>query len=152
MAVSSADFKDIDRGLVKVYHGIIYLEQTRLAQSEFKDLTIKEMHAIEAISMYHRHTISEVAKMLHLTPGTMTAMVDRLIYKGYVERVRDKNDRRVIRLKLTNHGRVFYRAHQVFHKMMVKEFLNGMNDQEVKDIKQAIQSLERFLDEQSLKD
>lgn len=145
----SKDFQEINRGLVSVYHGIIYLEETKLAQSDFKDLTIKEMHAIEAISMYHQYTISEVANSLHLTPGTMTAMADRLIYKGYVERVRDQNDRRVIRLKLTNKGRIFYRAHRAFHKKMVHEFLNGMDETEVKAIKKAIHSLESFIDEQS---
>ena len=77
--------KYINDALVKVYSDILWIEEREL-KSRFRDLTIKEMHAINAISMYNHKTASEVAKELHLTPGSLTATVDRLVKKGYVER------------------------------------------------------------------
>ena len=79
----------------------------------------------------------------------MTAMTDRLIKKGYVERIRDQEDRRIVRLALTKRGRLLYRAHRAFHNMMVKSFLKGMNAEEIKVIKKAMQNLEDFVDQHS---
>ena len=141
------DYEKINKGLIKVYSGILWIEENELRKSTFNDLTIKEMHAIDAITMYNHQTISQVGEKLHLTPGTMTSMADRLIRKGYVERIRDKDDRRIVRLRLTKRGRVLYRAHRAFHNMMVERFLKGMNDEEMKVVKKALQNLEDFVDE-----
>lgn len=141
------EYQQINKALIKIYNGILWVEEKELCKSTFSDLTIKELHAVDAISMYDHQTVSQVAKKLHLTPGTMTAMTDRLIRKGYVERKRDETDRRIIRLYLTKKGRVLYRAHRAFHNMMVKSFLKGMDDQELKIVNKAISNLEDFLDE-----
>ena len=108
----SRDYQAINQALIKVYSGIMWIEEHELRKSTFADLTIKEMHAIDAISMYDHQTASAVAKKLHLTPGTMTATADRLTKKGYVKRVRDEQDRRIVRLYLTKKGRVLYRTHR----------------------------------------
>lgn len=141
------EYQQINEALIKIYNGILWVEEKELCKSTFSDLTIKELHAVDAISMYDHQTISQVAKKLHLTPGTMTAMTDRLIKKGYVERKRDKADRRIIRLYLTNKGRVLYRAHRAFHNMMVKSFLKGMDAEELSIVNKAIHNLEDFLNE-----
>lgn len=141
------EYQQINEALIKIYNGILWVEEKELCKSIFSDLTIKELHAVDAISMYDHQTVSQVAKKLHLTPGTMTAMTDRLIKKGYVERKRDKADRRIIRLYLTNKGRVLYRAHRAFHNMMVKSFLKGMDAEELSIVNKAIHNLEDFLNE-----
>ena len=38
--------------LVDVFNQMLDIEESSLAQSQFNDLSIKEMHAIEAIGMY----------------------------------------------------------------------------------------------------
>ncbi|KRM63650.1 MarR family transcriptional regulator [Ligilactobacillus agilis DSM 20509] len=127
----------------------MWIEENELRKSKFNDLTMREMHAIHAISMYDHKSASEVAKELHLTPGTLTAMVDRLVRKGYVKRLRSEDDRRVIRLGLTKKGRVIYRAHEAFHNMMVRSFLKDLDATEIKTIEKALWNLEQFLREHS---
>jgi DNA-binding MarR family transcriptional regulator len=48
---------------------------------------------------------SEVAARGWWTAGTVTSLVDTLVRDGYVERRRDPDDRRVVRLYLTEQGR-----------------------------------------------
>ena len=48
---------------------------------------------------------SEVAARGWSTPATVTSVVDTLVRDGYVERRRDDEDRRVVRLFVTNAGR-----------------------------------------------
>ena len=108
---------------------------------------MRKSHGAEYLRSVHHHAVSQVAQKLHVSPGTMTATADRLVKKGYVERYRDEEDRRVIRLGLTHKGRVLFRAHRAFHNMMVKGFLKDMNDEELKVVRKALRNLEDFLDE-----
>jgi len=48
---------------------------------------------------------AELARRIHVSPCTMTGIVDRLEAKALVERRRDGPDRRVVRLELTGRGR-----------------------------------------------
>jgi DNA-binding MarR family transcriptional regulator len=48
---------------------------------------------------------SDVAARGWSTPGTLTSVVDTLVREGYVERRRDPDDRRVVRLFVTEKGR-----------------------------------------------
>ena len=143
------EYQEINESLIRIYNGILGIEEKKLRESTFNDLTIKEMHAIDAISMYDHQTSSQVAKKLHLSPGTMTATANRLIAKGYAERFHVEEDRRIIRLGLTHNGRVLYRAHRAFHNMMVKSFLKDMDENEQKVIHKALRNLEDFVEDHS---
>lgn len=79
----------INEYLVDVLNQMLDIEESSLAQSQFKDLSIKEMHAIEAIDMYHEHTTTEVANTLNVTVGTLTVAVNVLVKKGYVVRLKE---------------------------------------------------------------
>jgi DNA-binding MarR family transcriptional regulator len=48
---------------------------------------------------------SDVAARGWSAPGTLTSVVDTLVREGYVERRRDADDRRVVRLFVTEKGR-----------------------------------------------
>ena len=83
------------------------------------------MHTIDAIGMYKKKTTTEVARELLVTVGTLTTSINRLVKKGYVERIRSEDDRRVVKLGLTKKGRLVFRIHQHFHHEMVKSAIKG---------------------------
>ncbi len=117
------DLKTVNDYLVSVFNDILTIEESELKKSQFKDLSITEMHTIEAIGMYKKKTTSEVAKELSITVGTLTTAINKLVKKGYVERIRSEDDRRVVKLGLTKKGKLLFRVHQHFHREMVKEHL-----------------------------
>lgn len=49
--------------------------------------------------------MSELADSLHLTPGAVTIASEKLIDNGYIARIRDEKDRRVVFLEMTIKGR-----------------------------------------------
>ena len=53
------EYQRINHALIKIYNGILWIEEKKLRESTFCDLTIKEMHAIDAISMYDHQTASQ---------------------------------------------------------------------------------------------
>jgi len=44
---------------------------------------------------------SELARQFNVTPATITAQIDKLVNKGWLDRCDDGNDRRVINITLT---------------------------------------------------
>ncbi|MFN7135523.1 MAG: MarR family winged helix-turn-helix transcriptional regulator, partial [Myxococcales bacterium] len=48
--------------------------------------------------------VGELSRRVGVTDKTCTGLVDRLEEKGFVERVRDDEDRRVVRVRLTTRG------------------------------------------------
>ena len=52
------DFEKINDLLVEVFNDILVIEESELRKSRFNDLTITEMHTLEAIGMYRKKTTS----------------------------------------------------------------------------------------------
>ena len=133
--------------LVSVFNDILTIEESALKKSQFSDLSIKEMHTIEAIGLHKELTSTEVANSLAITVGTLTVAINNLEKKGYVERIRSEKDRRIVRLKLTNRGRLFYRIHERFHQNMVASALVGMGKEEQQSLMKGLKNLHSFLNE-----
>ena len=133
--------------LVSVFNDILTIEESELKKSQFNDLSITEMHTIEAIGMYKKKTSSEVAKELSITVGTLTVAINNLVKKGYVERLHSEDDRRVVKLGLTKKGKLLFRVHQHFHREMVKNILKGMEQEEEQALLRALKNLHDFLQE-----
>ncbi|MBP2057623.1 DNA-binding MarR family transcriptional regulator [Lactobacillus colini] len=138
-------YREISDALYNTYYGINRIEESELKKSRFSDLTVNEMHAIDAITMHDHLTVSQVAEKLHLSRATITSTVDRLANKGYAKRVRDEHDRRVVHIKLTKKGRLLCRAYRAYHNMMVKSFLQNLDKEELETIYHAFTNLEKFV-------
>ncbi len=65
------------------------------------DLTMAQFRALTAIRRWGRQTGRELAGRLHVTPGTLVPLIDRLEEQGYLRRVPDQVDRRLTWLELT---------------------------------------------------
>jgi DNA-binding MarR family transcriptional regulator len=139
--------KVLNELLVKVFNDILTIEQTVLKNGTYSDLSVTEMHTIEAIGMYSR-TMSGVAENLKITVGTLTIAINRLVKKGYVERKRVPEDRRIVQIQLTKKGEAAYLTHKKFHEDMIDAMIQGFNIDDEKILLQALQQLNQFFNMQ----
>jgi DNA-binding MarR family transcriptional regulator len=130
--------------LVDIFNDILTIEQRALSEGEFKDLSITEIHTIEAIGMYEARSMSEVAKDLKITVGTLTTAINNLVKKDYVERKRVEEDRRVVLIQLTKKGKLAYRVHDKFHKDMIRATIEGLSEQEEQVLVGSLEKLNLF--------
>lgn len=103
------------------------------------------MHTIEAIGMYQPRTMTEVAQDLKITVGTLTTAINRLVKKGYVERNRIEDDRRIVQVQLTKKGKLAYRIHEKFHTDMINAMIDGLKEEEEDILVKALSQLSKFL-------
>ena len=137
-------FNIINELLVNLFNDIVQIEQNELQNGNLNDLSVTEIHTIEAIGMYDPRSMSEVAADLQITVGTLTTAINRLIKKEYVERKRIEEDRRVVQIQLTKKGKLAYRIHQKFHVDMVKETIEDLSEIEEEVLIASLEKLNNF--------
>lgn len=123
--------KDLLNNLVvDLFHGISYEEEKAVITEEFKDISNKDLHIIDAIGMKNPKNMSAIAKDLNITVGTLTIAINNLLKKGYVKRKRGEKDRRVVYISLSEKGKKAYIHHREFHRQMMEGLLVSLNEQE----------------------
>lgn len=143
----SKSIKVLNELLVELFNDILQIEQNALSEGHFSDLSVTEIHTIEAIGMYEPKSMGEVAQELGITVGTLTTAINKLIKKEYVERKRIEEDRRVVLVELTKKGKLAYRIHEKFHKDMIKATIEGLNEDEEKILVSSLEKLNLFFKE-----
>lgn len=72
------------------------------AAAEFLGIHRTDTRLLDVLQMAGRMSAGELAKAGHLSPGAVTAALDRLERVGYVRRVRDESDRRRVLVEITD--------------------------------------------------
>lgn len=134
---------------VELFNDILEIEEKTLKSGPLSDLSITELHTIEAMGMYEGRTMSEVAQDLKITVGTLTTAINKLIKKGYVERKRIEEDRRVVLINVTKKGKLAYRLHQKFHLDMINEITEKISKEEERVLISALEKLNLYFREKN---
>ena len=132
--------------LVKLFQEVLDIESKALITPEFKDISVNDMHIIEAIGEKEPKNMSSVAKIMSVTVGTLTIAINSLVKKGYVHRERSEEDRRVVLISLTEKGRKANAHHMKFHDGMIQAVLKDLDEEQQKILVKSLLTLRTFFD------
>lgn len=130
--------------LVKLFRNIGAIEEQALKKGRYKNITVNDMHVMEAIGKGEPKNMTAVAKQLTVTTGTLTISVNSLVKKGLVERVRSEEDRRVVLVHLSPTGADAFDHHQQFHKHMVDAVVDTLTEEEKEVLEKALRNLSGY--------
>lgn len=130
--------------LVKLFRNITAIEEQVIKSGEYKDLTVNDMHVIEAVDIHEPKNMTSVARSLMVTTGTLTISVNGLVKKGYVQRTRSEEDRRVVLVSLTEKGRLAHAQHARFHQEMIDKVVEGLTQEEQEILQKALLNVNHF--------
>lgn len=85
--------------------------------------------------------VSTLAEAMHITPGAVTGLCDKLLGSGYAERKRDDADRRVVYLEITEQGRQILEQFRKESRQSVKQFFEGIPDEDLHHLARIYQSV-----------
>lgn len=135
----------LHRILVRLFNDILRIEEKALAVGEFEDLSVREMHVIEAVAISgDANSMSSIAAHLGITVGSLTVAVSTLVRKGYLKRASAPFDRRVVQVLLTEKGERANLHHTHFHDSMIDEILEGLDPEQMDGVMELTTRLERF--------
>ncbi|MFA5338303.1 MAG: MarR family transcriptional regulator [Candidatus Omnitrophota bacterium] len=85
---------------------LVFKELTKKLTTELhkSKITLPQFFVLEFLGREGESKMTELAHFMNVTTAAMTGIVDRLVREEYIERIYDKNDRRIIKVKLTNAG------------------------------------------------
>ncbi len=90
-------------------------------------------------------TAGELDRAMMITSGTTTHRITRLEARGFVERARDEEDRRVVHVRLTPRGRRVCDAAQDAHMANEKAILELMAPEDVERLRSGLEALAEAL-------
>jgi DNA-binding MarR family transcriptional regulator len=104
-------------------------------------------HEFDVLSVLRRsgepfeRTAGELATLTHVTSGTMTSRLDRLVARGFVTRRPDPTDGRLVRVRLTDAGR--QRVDAALAQLLASErdLLATLDGERRTDLANALRSL-----------
>ncbi len=90
--------------LMEAIHPIMQFIRTEMRSQREPSLSVPQFRVLAFLSLCPGASLSEVADHLGVTRATASAMTDRLVQRGLVDRTEDLEERRHIMLRLTPKG------------------------------------------------
>jgi DNA-binding MarR family transcriptional regulator len=119
------------------------LERLSARMERSLGVTAQQRLVVRCIGKYPGITAGQLAGLLHVDPGTLSAALGRLERKGLVARRRDPRDRRRVSLGLTKAGRDLDAPTDGTVEAAVEALLESAG---AKKTEAAVEVIERFTD------
>jgi len=137
----------LNRLLVEMFDKVLDAESKSVITEEYRDISNNDMHIMEAIGVEEPRRMTDIAKRLHVTTGTLTTNMNSLEKKGYIIRNRSDEDKRVVLVMLTEKGRKAFFHHRNYHWNMIRTINKGLDKEEKEVLVRCLEKVNRFLDE-----
>jgi len=109
------------------------------------DLTNDQHYILRYISQSGECTSSELADAFEVNKSAITAIINRMADRGLIQRTRDKNDRRVVYLTLTEAGNTLYQNCQEKIRFLVESIITQFEESEIKNFINTYEKLAQIL-------
>lgn len=116
------------------------------------NLNHSHFQILVALNEQGRSSISDIAKKLLISTPNMTKLLNKLIDDGFVERIPDQKDRRIINIELTQKGK--NHVDNAFEDLVLtfKERLSSLPDEQLDKLNNSLENLKEVLIEISSED
>jgi len=122
-------------------------KESVLSEDEFSKLTIKQYFYLDLISRLKEPTFTELAEALKITKPSVSAIVNKLIDKGYIHKVQSEDDQRSYNLHLTDKGKTIIEAENKIYRafsLHIRTTLNATEQEQfVHIMKKILKNLPR---------
>ena len=112
--------KKLKQQMLSIFNMVMKTEEMAMKETaESGELSVSEIHTLVAVGRRAPKTMSTIAQDL---------LINKLEKKGFVMRIRDDADRRIVRISLTEKGRAALERHEQFYYRIVDEAIRDMDN------------------------
>jgi len=91
-------------------------------------ITFPQFLILELLYNDEESNMTDLAKFMHVTTAAMTGIVERLVRDKYVQRAYEPEDRRIIKVKLTEKGSALVKTISNQRRKMVIDIFGKISD------------------------
>jgi DNA-binding MarR family transcriptional regulator len=103
---------------------------TAAASGPHAEMSLQELRIIEFLGDDGPHMMRELAEFLNVAVNSVTTIVDGLEAKALVQRNRSDQDRRVVRVELTDGGHSAYQGALQMKLQVLRRMLGALTEEE----------------------
>lgn len=109
------------------------------------NITFAQVRIMWLLGKHGQLSMSQIAEMTEVSRATISSVVDRLVKSKFVSRVKDENDRRIIRLRLIGKGKKFIQNHKRLRRKHIAQLLENLSPHEQKRFVACLGELNGFI-------
>ncbi len=110
-----------------------------------RELTTDQHYVLRYIHKVQKCTTTELAEVFDVKKSAITAIINRMWAKGLIKRTRDKKDRRVVYLTLTDEGAELFRQTEERIQRLVQSLISQFDLGEIKQFIATYEKLDKIL-------
>jgi len=110
------------------------LEAEFIKKYQEEGFTARQIAYIDTINMLGNPNLGEIAKALKLSKPSVTAIVDKLANKGYIQKFQSDEDRRSFHVHLSAKGKKLVKMHGETHNKIVDMLQNNLDSKDLKNL------------------
>ena len=119
----------------------------RVVRTRLREQFATTLPRFDLLSQLERHPeglkMNELSRLLMVTGGNVTTIVDQLEHEGLVERLDEPSDRRAYRIRLTRSGERAFGEMAGAHEEWVVGLLEGLSRREREDLLRLLAKLKQ---------
>ncbi len=108
--------------------------------------TAGQIRLLRILVTRQRCAMQELAEQMDVAPPTVTAMIKRLLAQGFVERVHDEQDWRVVWVSPTERGKRAVTLYDQFRRANLQRRLAHLNPEELAHLRAALPVLRHIIE------
>ena len=142
-------YNELNKLLKSTYNTVNDLQEKKVKKNKHLNLTISELHLMEAISEYLEQggaTITDLANDMNYTLSAATIAVNGLVKKGYICKEQDPQDKRSVRILLTERGEKINQVHIYIHKRLMRDLSKELDDKELEILMKSLTKIKGFFE------
>ncbi len=127
--------------LMDTIHPIMQFMRTEMRSQREASLSVPQFRVLAFLRRHPESSLSEVAEHLGVTRATASTMVDRLVQRGLVDRSADPEERRHVRLQLTQTGSEDLERMRQATRQKIAKLLSDLSPEELGFVSQGLTCL-----------
>ncbi len=122
----AADLRVVVQDILKQFQSV----NAAAANGPHVELNMQELRVVEFLGAEGPRMMRELAEHLTVAVNSVTSIADGLERKGLVRRRRSDEDRRVVRVELTDEGREMYQSVTDVNMRLFRSMLGALSEAE----------------------
>lgn len=109
-------------------------------------ISMTQLHVMHMLERHGELPMSRLAEMLDVSMSAATGLVDRVEERGFVERIRVPEDRRIVLARITDAGRQMLDDVELIRGELIEQVLDGLDDEQIAVVASAMTSIRAALE------
>lgn len=116
-------------------------KESVLSEDEFSRLTINQYYYLDLIDRLGKPTFTELAEALQITKPSVSAIVNKLVDKGYIIKVQSEDDQRSYNLHVTDKGKTIIEAENKIYRAFALHIRTTLNEEELTSFSNILEKI-----------